>query len=168
MIKIKQRTPWVRTIIIAFYTLGFIIVGATIPCTNTKVVCYTVKGIMFGIVLILIYVLIWQIFNKRIIKVEGNKIIISNHLISRVKKVKHPTKLEIKSFSSEFKSEHGESFLQIYNLLIHKFVRLILFKNIYYSVLLIENGKSKRLIQDLTEQDAKNVLEFINEALEIR
>jgi hypothetical protein len=161
MIKTKQCTPLIRTILLTFYTFGFVVVGATIPCTNNKAVCNSIKGLLFGIATVLIYVLIWQIFNIRIIKIIEDKIIISNHLIRKVKKIKQPMKLEIRSFSEDFKTKHGESFFQIYNLLIHKLIRLILFKNVYYSVSLIENGKSKKLIQDLTEQEAKRVLNFL-------
>ena len=56
-----------------------------------------------------------------------------------------------------------ESFFQIYKLLIYRLVRLILFKNVYHSVKLIENGKRKKLMQDLTEQDATKALNFLKE-----
>lgn len=159
MIKMKQRTPIVRTIMLSFYTFGFFVVGATIPCNNNKIVCYSIKGLLFGMASVLIYVLIWQIFNKRFINVKGNKIIISNNIISKITKVEQPIKLEIKSFSKEI--QHETSFIKIYKLLINRLVRLILFKNIYHSVRLIKNGKSKTLMQDLTEQDANRVINFL-------
>ncbi len=165
MIEVRQRTPWVRTIVLAFYTLGFVIVGVTIPCANNEVICYTIKGLLFGLALILIYVLIWQVFNKRRIRVNRDEVIISNRILSKVKKIYYPLKLEIKSFSQERKFEHSNSFFQLYGIFIRKLVRLILFKNIYYKVELIGNGKNRTLIQDLSEQDAKKVLKFMKEEM---